>query len=116
MNVSVEIQEYLTHFGGLMLLFLPVLFGTVEFIKDKMGFRGSTVEYIAVSIFVLFGGLVVAAYFYPQKGIQVAAIVLFLLSCALAPSGYYKFVSARAPKRSNDGQPAGESKTDRGVL
>ena len=104
MNVSLEIQEYLTHFGGLMLLFLPALFGTVEFIKDKMGFQGRTVEYMAVGIFVLFGGLVVVAYFYPQKGVQAAAIVLFLLSCALAPSGYYKFVDARLPKVAQDGQ------------
>ena len=97
MHIAGEIQELLNQFGGIMLIFLPVLFGAVEFIKNKFKLDGRTVEIIAVVLFVLFGGLVVLSFYFPTWGVQVGAIVLFLLMCALAPSGYYKFINARAP-------------------
>ena len=97
-DTAAQIHELLTQLGGIMIIFLPALFGAVEFIKEKLGFSGRAVEFLAVGIFTLFGVLVVAAFYVPARGVQVAAVVLFLLTCALAPSGYYKFVSARAPR------------------
>ena len=99
MENATQLQEYLTEFGASMLLFLPVLFGAVEFIKDRLGLAGRAVELLALGLSVLFGVLVVVADYFPEKGLEAAAIVLFLLMCALAPSGYYKFVDARAPKK-----------------
>ena len=98
MEVATQIGELLTQLGSIMMIFLPVLFGAVEFIKDKLGFEGRTVEFLAIGIFTLFGVLVVVSFYFPERGVQAGAIVLFLLSCALAPSGYYKFINARAPK------------------
>ena len=98
METGTQIQEILAQLGGMMLIFLPVLFGAVEFIKDKLGFTGRTVELIAMGIFVLFGVLVVVSFYFPERGAQAGAVVLFLLMCALAPSGYYKFINTRAPK------------------
>jgi hypothetical protein len=94
----VEFQEQLTKFGGAMVIYLPVLFGAVEFIKNKLGIKGRTVEFLSVGLFVLFGVLVVAAYYYPERGVQAGSIVLFLLMCALAPSGYYKFINTRTER------------------
>ena len=99
MNYAINLQELLIEYSGSMLIFLPVLFGTVEFLKEKLGFNGRTVELLSVGIFVLFGVLVVVTEIYPDRGVQVSGIVLFLLMCALAPSGYYKFINARAPKK-----------------
>ena len=101
MNTAPQIQELLDQFGGMMLIFLPVLFGSVEFIKHKLGFTGRVVEWITVGIFVVFGALVVASYYFPEQGAGIAAVTLFLMMCALAPSGFYKFI--------NDRQPAGGS-------
>ncbi|MFC1996994.1 hypothetical protein ACFLXI_05225 [Chloroflexota bacterium] len=98
MNTATQLQELLAQFGTTMLVFLPVLFGAVEFIKEKLGFKGRAVELLAVGIFLLFGVLVVITFYYPEKGVGASAIVLFLLMCALAPSGYYKFIDSRAPK------------------
>ena len=55
MENAIRIQELLDHFGGIMLIFLPVLFGAVEFIKQKLHFSGRAVELLAVGIFTLFG-------------------------------------------------------------
>jgi hypothetical protein len=98
MDTAAQIQEIFTQLGGVMLVFVPALFGAVEFIKDKLGFEGRKVEYLAMGIFALFGVLSAAAFYYPERGIQAGALVLFLLTCALAPSGYYKFLNARAPR------------------
>lgn len=98
MNTATQIQELVDHFGGIMLIFLPVLFGAIEFIKEKLRFEGRAVELMSVGIFTLFGVLVVVSYYYPENGVGAAAIVLFLLMCALAPSGFYKFINQRAPK------------------
>lgn len=97
-NVA-EVQGLVTSFGGVMLLYLPVLFGAVEFIKEKLSFEGRTVEFLSVGLFVLFGVLVVAAYYFPERGVQAGSIVLFLLMCALAPSGYYKFINTRTERK-----------------
>lgn len=97
MDIAVEVQGMLNRFGGIMLIFLPVLFGAIEFIKAKSGLEGRKVEWLSVGLFVLFGGLVVFSFYFPSLGIQIIAIVLFLLMCALAPSGFYKFVNARLP-------------------
>jgi hypothetical protein len=94
MNTAPQFQELLEQFSGTMLIFLPVLFGSVEFIKSKLGVSGRAVELIAVGIFVTFGGLVVVSYYFPEKGAGIAAVVLFLSMCALAPSGFYKFIRA----------------------
>ena len=45
-----------------------------------------------------FGILVVVSFYFPERGVQVGAVVLFLLMCALAPSGYYKFISERTTR------------------
>ena len=98
MENAIRIQELLDHFGGIMLIFLPVLFGTVEFVKQKLNFSGRAVELLAVGIFSLFGVLVVLSYYYPDQGVSAAAVVIFLLMCALAPSGLYKFINQRSSK------------------
>ena len=102
MEYSGELRELLGEFGGIMIVFLPVLFGTVEFIKSKLGMSGKKVELLSVGLFVLFGVLIVVSYYFPTRGIQVSAIVLFLLMCALAPSGIYKFINTRARTGTND--------------
>ena len=98
MENATRIQELLDHFGKIMLIFLPVLFGAVEFIKQKLHFSGRVVELLAVGIFSLFGVLVVVSYYYPEKGVSAAAVIIFLLMCALAPSGLYKFINQRSSK------------------
>jgi len=98
MNITVEIQELVNQLAGVMLVFLPVLFGAVEFIKDKLNLTGRVVEFVSIGIFVLFGVLLVASLYHPERGAQAAAIMLFLLMCALAPSGYYKFINRRASR------------------
>ena len=97
-DTAAQIQDLLRQLGEMMLVFLPALFGAVNFIKDKLGFSGRAVEFLAVGLFTLFGALVVVAFYYPGRGVQAAAVVLFLLTCALAPSGYYKFINARVPR------------------
>jgi len=99
MESSGELQRLLSEFTSIMFIFLPVLFGSVEFIKSKLSFSGRSVEFLSAGIFVLFGVLIVAAYYFPDVGIQVAAIVLFLLMCAMAPSGFYKFINNRTENK-----------------
>jgi len=98
METANQIQELLNHFGGIVLIFLPVLFGAIEFIKQKLHFEGVAVELMAVGIFALFGVLVVVSYYFPENGVSAAAVVIFLLMCALAPSGFYKFINQRSSK------------------
>ena len=98
MENATQIQALLDHFGAIMLIFLPVLFGAVEFIKQKLHFSGRAVELLAVGIFSLFGVLVVVSYYYPDQGVSAAAVIIFLLMCALAPSGLYKFINQRSTK------------------
>ena len=81
-----------------ILYFLPVLFGAVEFIKAKFELKGTTVEVVAVVLFVLYGALIVLAHYFPTWGFQVLAITQFLIMCALAPSGFYKFIGERTTK------------------
>ena len=94
-----SIQMQLGEFMGVMLLFLPVLFGAVEFIKAKGNLTGGAVEALSIGLFVVYGVLAVVAVLYPSVGTLTAAVGLFLLMCALAPSGYYKFIAARTAKR-----------------
>ncbi|MHC4749254.1 MAG: hypothetical protein ACYTFW_05205 [Planctomycetota bacterium] len=93
-----DVQALVSEFTRAVVLFLPVLFGGVEFIKSKLGLSGKVVELISVGLFVVFGGLIVLSHYYPARGAEITAIVLFLSMCALAPSGFYKFVNARAAK------------------
>ena len=86
-----EIQNYLVLWAAIMAIFAPVLFGAVEFIKAKSGLQGKAVEWLSAGLFVLFGGLVLVVFFFPGVGPAIAAAVLFLLMCALTPSGYYKY-------------------------
>lgn len=72
--------------------FLPVLFGAVEFIKDKTGLKGPAVEAVAAGLATLFGSLVLLSHYAPDTGTDIAASVIFLIMCILAPSGYYKFL------------------------
>jgi len=94
-----NINEFLGFLVAGILPFLPVLFGAVEFIKDKFKVSGVKVEIIASLIFVVYGALMILAYFFPSWGFYIAGGAVFLLMCALAPSGYYKFVNARAPRK-----------------
>ena len=94
MKTANQIQEFLDHFGGIMLISHPILFGTIEFIKENLGFEGRAVELMAVGIFTLFGALVVVPYYYPENGVSAAAVILFLLMYALALSGFDKFMRA----------------------
>ncbi len=84
--------------GSAMVVFLPVLFGAVEYLKATWGMKGKQVEAVSVGLFVLFGLLVVGAHYYPGVGTEIAAVVLFMAMCVLAPSGFYKFVDARTSK------------------
>ncbi len=97
MEPTPQFQELLDPFVRGMLVFLPVLFGAVEFIKQKTGLKGRQVELLSAAIFVLFGALVVLATYFPLVGTQVAAVVVFLTMCVLAPSGNYKFINTRLP-------------------
>ncbi len=99
MDVTIEAQELISKFVGIMIIFLPVLFGAIEFMKAKLGLKGKKVEFISIGIFVLFGALVVVSHYFPGYGVQIIAIVLFLLMCALAPSGFYKFVNVRTNQK-----------------
>ena len=99
MDQANEISGLVQTFVGMMLLFIPVLFGAVEFIKQKTNLQGGAVEALSAGLFVVFGFLVVLSYYFPEWGGQVAAAVMFLVMCALAPSGYYKFINSRTDKR-----------------
>ena len=98
-----EIQNLVTTLVAVFVPFLPVLFGAVEFIKAKTGLEGRAVEALSAGLFVFFGLLVVVAYFFPVHGVIIVAVILFLVMCALAPSGYYKFINARAPGKDGNG-------------
>lgn len=93
-----NINEFVGYLAAGILPFLPVLFGAVEFIKAKADLSGISVELLSSGIFVVYGILLILAYFFPSWGFYVAGGFVFLLMCALAPSGFYKFVNSRAPK------------------
>ena len=91
----IEPSEFVNHLVKMILPFLPVLFGAVEFIKSKKDLSGSIVEALSIGIFVIYGILSILAYFFPNWGFYLVGGFVFLLMCALAPSGFYKFVNAR---------------------
>ena len=93
-----EMSELVGVLVGALVPFLPVLFGAVEFVKAKTGIEDGLVEWMAVGLGLLFGGLIVLAYYFPGWGLEAAAVFLFLIMAALAPSGFYKFTSARVEK------------------
>lgn len=91
-------NQFVTHLVKMMLPFLPVLFGAVEFIKAKKNLKGGVIEAISIGIFVVYGALVILAFFFPSWAVYILGGGVFLLMCAMAPSGFYKFVSSRATK------------------
>jgi len=96
--MSQDPSEFVNHLVKMIFPFLPVLFGAVEFIKSKKGLSGSVVEWGAIGIFTLYGILAILAFFFPSWGIYLVGGFIFLLMCALAPSGFYKFQNDRHPK------------------
>lgn len=93
-----NISQFVGYLIAAVIPFLPVLFGAVEFIKAKSSLKGAAVEWLSAGIFVLYGAIVILAYFFPGWGFYIAGGFIFLLMCALAPSGFYKFMNARAPR------------------
>ena len=92
--------EFVNHLVFTILPFLPVLFGAVEYIKSKSEkLSGGVVEGLAILLFVLYGALALMAFFFPAWGFYLIGGFVFLLMCALAPSGYYKFISARTSEK-----------------
>lgn len=90
--------EFVTHLVKMILPFLPVLFGAVEFIKAKKDLSGRIVELLSIGVFLVYGILSILAYFFPSWGVYLVGGFIFLLMCALAPSGFYKFVNSRFVK------------------
>lgn len=91
-------SEFVAHLVKMVIPFLPVLFGAVEFIKNKFNLSGAVVEWVSAGIFVLYGIFVILAYVFPGWGAYLVGGFIFLLMCALAPSGFYKFVNERFVK------------------
>jgi len=92
--------DFFEHLVKMLMPFLPVLFGAVEFIKANSKLEGSQVSLLAIVVFLIYGALVILAYFFPSWAAYILGGAIFLLACALAPSGFYKFVSARTSKNS----------------
>ena len=88
-----QVQELLALLMAAMVLFEPLKFGAIEFIKAKSGLQGSAVEWLAIGVSVFFAVLVLLVYFFPSWGVMVAAITLFLITAIISPSGYYKHLS-----------------------
>lgn len=96
---TMDQNDFISHLVASILPFLPVLFGAVEFIKSKKDLEGQVVEAIAVGIFVVYGGLAILAFFFPGWATYILGGAVFLLMCALAPSGFYKFVNDRTTRK-----------------
>lgn len=97
--METEISLFVGYLAAAVVPFLPVLFGAVEFVKQKLSLSGIQVELLSMGIFVLYGILVILSYFFPSWGFYVAGGFVFLLMCAMAPSGFYKFINSRAPMK-----------------
>ena len=91
-------EEFFNHLVKTILPFLPGLFGAVEYIKSKKELSGPVVEYLSIGLFVLVGVIAILTFFFPGWGAYVLGGFVFLLVCALAPMGFYKFVNARTTK------------------
>lgn len=92
--------DFFEHLVRMILPFLPVLFGAVEFLKSFLKIEDLKVTLLAMLLFVIYGALVIVSYFFPSWATYILGGSMFLLACALAPSGFYKFVSARTSKNS----------------
>lgn len=91
-------NEFVIYLTKTILPFLPVLFGGVEFLKSGLKLDGQKVTLLSIGIFVFYGALVILAYFFPIWATYVLGAAVFLLMCAMAPSGYYKFASSVVSK------------------
>lgn len=90
--------DFVSFLVASLIPFLPALFGGVQFIKTKKNLSGPVVEWLSIGLFVFYGVLVLIAYFFPSWGSYLLGGAVFLLMCALAPSGFYKFINERTTK------------------
>jgi len=81
--------------GGVQLIAL--VFGLVEFLKGLLGWSGKRVTMLAAVL----GAVILTAYqligIVPQPYGQAVEILFTSAAFGLAASGYYKFISKRAP-------------------
>ena len=88
--------------GGVQLI--AVVFGLVEFIKALTGLQGKGATALAAGIGFAVMGLFELQAILPAEYTQFFDMAARSVVMGLSASGYYKFVTARVPKREVEGE------------
>jgi hypothetical protein len=90
-------EQVFNELGGLIIPFVVVIFGLVEFLKAAFKLQGRAVTWVSFAVGAIFGLLVFAGYRWPQLEVYTGGLV-FVSTSGLVASGYYKFLDARLPQ------------------
>ncbi len=83
--------------GGVSLVIL--IFGLVEFLKNAFSLDGKGVTVLSACLGAVIFGVFQSLKFLPPIYTEIFTVIVGSLAFGLSASGYYKFISARAPKQ-----------------